>query len=290
MQIKFDLEDSVTPEGGPEVVYRKLGQGETMFVMHGGSGSYRHWIRNLEELSRHYTCYVPDLPGFGDSGDVPRDITLDDYITHTHKALDMMNPGGAPFHMVGFSYGGMIGTGVAVRAQQRVRRLTVLGPGGMGKPEPGSPNVNLLRTRPEMSEEELLQVHRTNLENVMLWDPAVIDEETVLLHKANIERARFRNWGLAWLDVIVGWLAESNFPAQYLIGEHDAMARPNVAHRVNRIKEARPGVETHILPGVGHWAQYEDPESVNGHILRFHGQGHGESHGAGRGEVDGPGR
>ena len=271
MQIKFDLEDSVTPNGGPEVVYRKLGQGETMFVLHGGSGSYRHWLRNLPELARHYTLYVPDLPGFGDSGDVPADITLDEYVAGTREAFELMCPGGGPFHMVGFSYGGMIGTGVAVQERERVRALTLLGPGGMGKPTPGSPNVKLLRPRPDMPEEELLQLHRTNLENAMLYDSSVISEDTVILHRANVERARFRNWGLSWLDVVVGWLAESDFPAQYLIGEHDAMARPNVAQRVNRVKEARPGIETHILSGVGHWAQYEDPETVNGHILRFHG-------------------
>jgi pimeloyl-ACP methyl ester carboxylesterase len=271
MQIAFDLEDSVTSKDGPEVVYRKLGQGETMFVLHGGSGSYRHWLRNLPELARHYTCYVPDLPGFGDSGDVSNEITLDNYIHHTREALELMCPGGGPFHMVGFSYGGMIGTGVCAQLHDRVRALTVLGPGGMGKPTSGSPNVNLLRPRPEMSEEELLQVHRTNLENAMLFNPAVINEETVTLHRANIERARFRNWGLSWLDVVVGWLAESKFPAQYLIGEHDAMARPNVAHRVGRVQAARADIETHILSGVGHWAQYEDPQAVNGHILRFHG-------------------
>ena len=53
MQIDFDLEDSVTPPGGPEVVYRKIGRGETMYVLHGGSGSHRHWIRNLPKLTRH---------------------------------------------------------------------------------------------------------------------------------------------------------------------------------------------------------------------------------------------
>lgn len=271
MQLDFDLEDSVTPNGGPEVVYRKIGQGENMFVLHGGSGSFRHWVRNLPELAKHYTLYVPDLPGFGDSGDVPSNITLEDYVGRTREALDLICPGGGPFHMVGFSYGGMIGTGVAFREQNRVRALTLLGPGGMGTPTPCSPNVHLLRPRPEMSEEELLQVHRTNLENAMLWNPEVIDEATVTLHRANIERARFRNWGLSWLDVTVGWLAESRFPAQYLIGEHDAMARPNVAHRVGRVQQARADIETHMLPGVGHWAQYEDPQTVNGHILRFHG-------------------
>ena len=72
---------------------------------------------------------MPDLPGFGDSGDVSNKITLDDYILMTREALELMCPGGGLFHMVGFSYGGMIGTGICTQLHDRVRALTVLGPG-----------------------------------------------------------------------------------------------------------------------------------------------------------------
>ncbi|MCZ6627725.1 MAG: alpha/beta hydrolase [SAR324 cluster bacterium] len=270
MQINFDHRSSVTPTAGSEIVFRRMGQGEKMLVMHGGSGSYRHWIRNLPLLAEHFACVALDLPGFGDSGDVAPDISLEQYIDLVTEGVNLIWPEGEPFHVVGFSFGGMIGAGLAAHMNGRVRRLTLLGPGGMGKPKGEGPSVELLKARPGMEEEDILRVHRTNLENMMIRDASRISDETVSLHRANIELARFRNWGLSWTDSVVGFLAQMDIPAQFLIGEKDPMARPSVAHRLERVRAAKPDIHTHILAGVGHWAQYEAPELVNGLLLRFH--------------------
>jgi len=36
-------------------------------LLHGGTGSWMHWIRNVEALSRDMMVVVPDLPGSGES-------------------------------------------------------------------------------------------------------------------------------------------------------------------------------------------------------------------------------
>lgn len=77
MQMEFEKTETFTPSGGPDIVCRHLGRGERLFVFHGGSGSYRHWIRNLAALAKHFALCIPDLPGFGDSGDVDPEISLD---------------------------------------------------------------------------------------------------------------------------------------------------------------------------------------------------------------------
>ena len=270
MQLAFDLTSSVTPSAGPEIVYRRLGRGETMLVFHGGSGSYRHWIRNLGALAERFTVYALDLPGFGDSGDVPQDISLEDYVGRTAEAVQLMCPDSDPFHVVGFSFGGMIGAGLVTCLKPRMTRLTLLAPGGMGRSNTNSRSYKLLRARPHMEEEEILAIHRTNLENMMLRDAGKIDEDTVTLHRESIERARFRNWGLSWTDSVVGYLAQSEFPVQFLIGEYDVVARPSVANRLERVRAAKPDIRTHVVPGAGHWAQYESPDTVNALLLGFH--------------------
>ena len=35
--------------------------------MHGGFGSWLHWVRNIEPLARRYRVLAVDLPGLGDS-------------------------------------------------------------------------------------------------------------------------------------------------------------------------------------------------------------------------------
>ena len=56
-----------TPGGG--VCWRGFGAGPALVLVHGGHGSWLHWVRNIEALSRSFTVWVPDLPGYGDSDD-----------------------------------------------------------------------------------------------------------------------------------------------------------------------------------------------------------------------------
>ena len=41
--------------------------GEVLVLLHGGSGSWTHWVRNIEVLSTYYEVIVADLPGLGDA-------------------------------------------------------------------------------------------------------------------------------------------------------------------------------------------------------------------------------
>ncbi len=36
-------------------------------LLHGGTGSWMHWVRNIEDLSRDFMLLVPDIPGSGES-------------------------------------------------------------------------------------------------------------------------------------------------------------------------------------------------------------------------------
>jgi len=56
-----------TPLANGRMVWRTWGAGDPVVLLHGGSGSWTHWIRNIEPLSKHFTVFVPDLPGHGES-------------------------------------------------------------------------------------------------------------------------------------------------------------------------------------------------------------------------------
>jgi hypothetical protein len=66
-----------TPCGDGTMVWRVWGDGEPLVLLHGGSGSWTHWIRNIPELSRHYELWVPDIPGLGSSAMPPKPWTPD---------------------------------------------------------------------------------------------------------------------------------------------------------------------------------------------------------------------
>src|SRR5690606_36359389 len=61
-----------TPCGDGEIVWYIWGAGgpdpTRVVLLHGGSGSWTHWVRNIGALvAAGRTVWVPDLPGFGDS-------------------------------------------------------------------------------------------------------------------------------------------------------------------------------------------------------------------------------
>jgi len=49
------------------MVWRVWGGGPPLVLLHGGTGSWMHWIRNIEELARDFTVVAPDIPGSGES-------------------------------------------------------------------------------------------------------------------------------------------------------------------------------------------------------------------------------
>ena len=56
-----------TPCGDGTMVWHTWGAGAPLVMLHGGSGSWAHWLRNIGTVvaAGRMAC-VPDLPGFGE--------------------------------------------------------------------------------------------------------------------------------------------------------------------------------------------------------------------------------
>ena len=61
-----------TPYNKGDLIWHEWGNAPRHLVLfHGGFGSWTHWIRNIEFFARYYTVLAVDMPGAGDSADVP---------------------------------------------------------------------------------------------------------------------------------------------------------------------------------------------------------------------------
>ena len=49
-----------------DVVWHIWGTGYPLVLFHGGTGSWFHWVRNVEALARDFMVIAADLPGSGD--------------------------------------------------------------------------------------------------------------------------------------------------------------------------------------------------------------------------------
>ena len=244
---------------------RKWGAGEPLVLLHGGMGSWRHWIRNVDALAGSFAVHAVDMPGCGDSDSVPRDISDDDYITRVEETVAAIG-GVRPVNLAGFSFGGVMAAMVAARMGTRISKLSLLSPGGFGKAKP----LDLRKIPPDTSGMPVVrEVLRHNLRVMMCADPANVTEETVDLHYASVRRTRFDGRRFSVSNRMGETLRHIVCPVQTIWGERDALPYPDVRARIEVCRKAMSGIQVDIVPGAGHWVQYEAPEPVNRALIDF---------------------
>lgn len=113
---------------GVELHYIEQGQGETVILLHGGTGDYRSWGGQMESFSRHYRVIsysrrysYPNQnlltahyrPAYTDADDLAA------FIRHLKLG---------PVHLIGTSYGALTALVLAVRHPEMVRSLVLAEP------------------------------------------------------------------------------------------------------------------------------------------------------------------
>ena len=249
----------------------RVGSGPTLLLLHGGTGSWTHWVRNIEPLARHFSLVVPDLPGMGESLDVPADADLDGYGGYLQAAVTGgLVPSGAPFAVAGFSWGGVMTAWLAARLPGQVFAAGLLAPGGF---PPGAWHRPSLRpVPPGSSDDEADAIHRANLEMMMIWDPARVDPLAVAMQRRNHAMTRFKSRFLGYRDTLGPSLARVRCPVLAILPERDPLPQPDTAARAEYLRRTAPHIECRIVPDASHWVAYEAPEPVNRLLLEFMGR------------------
>jgi len=244
---------------------RTCGQGPAVVLFHGGMGSWNHWIRNLDVLAERYTVHAPDLPGYGDSPGIAKSAAHDEYIDRVVAGLRPI-VGATPFYLAGFSFGGVIAAMTAARLGPQVRKLSLLGVGGFGPP-PQLP----MRAIPEESAGDAArrEVLRYNLCVMMIADPAKATDEAVDLHAENFRRTRYDGRSFSVSNNVATALKNIACPVQFIYGEKDALGHGDLKRREEIVRSQHRDARFVVLPGAGHWVQYEAPEDVNRLLLEF---------------------
>jgi pimeloyl-ACP methyl ester carboxylesterase len=258
---------TVTPVTCGAMVWRAWGEGPPLVLLHGASGSWTHWIRNVLPLARQHRVLAPDMPGYGESDAPPEPHTADSLAELVAAGLDRMLPPPAVFDLAGFSFGAIIGGLVAARLAGRVRTLVLLGPGGLGL-TPAPPRA-LLKLEPGMAPEAIRHVHRENLRALMLARPESADELAVTLQIDNVRRARFKSGTIPVSDVLLRALPAVRAHLGGIWGGRDAFTSHHLEESRAVLATADPEIETRVIGPAGHWVNYEAAEPVNALLLEW---------------------
>lgn len=236
--------------------------GPLLLLLHGGFGSWTHWLANIETLRQQREVWSVDLPGLGSSGDIFRNANAAHFAAMLAPGLKLLL-GGRPYQLAAFSFGAMVGAELA--AHTPCERFYAIGAAGCG-----DLHVQVSLTPPPPADtpwSKAAAVHRANLEALMFSQTFAIDDLAVHLHADNLARARFNSRGLSRTSAFLDRLPYLKAELVGIWGSVDATAGDAAALQARREVFENLGGSFEQLDGVGHWAMYEAPESVNSILL-----------------------
>ena len=246
--------------------------GPTVVLVHGMTTPAFGWDRNVAALADAGLRVVRyDLYGRGLSDRVDADYGLDLYAAQLRGLLDHVAPGRA-VDLVGFSLGGMVVTEFAIRHPDRVRRVALIAPSGIGT---DLPLVARLAVAPVLGEYLMRLVGTRHLR------PTRRDfahpERHAGFDAVYFETIRFEGSRRAVLETLrdvplnaydegfrrLGGLGK---PITLIWGRQDAVVPFSSSARVRDL--VRPSTFL-AVDDAGHMVSYEHPDIVNAALVEF---------------------
>ncbi len=258
-----------TPCGDGKMIWRAWGEGAPVVLLHGGSGSWAHWARNIPALvAAGHRAYAPDMPGCGESDRPPvgeDGDALPPWIEAGAAALGLDR-----FDLVGFSFGAMVAGFYAALHPQRVNRLVLVGAPGFNR-EPG-PKANLkewLRLPDGPAREAAF---RHNIRALMLANDASIDDLALTLYVEALKQDRLTKRRIAATDVLLKFMPEIACPVWGVWGAEDVLYRNRRPVAEYGMKLAPDLREIAFMAEAGHWAQFERWREFDALLARWLGK------------------
>ena len=234
-------------------------------LLHGGSGSWTHWLRNIEALvASGRRVYAADLPGFGDSAAPERGTDADALTEPVERGLQQLL-GSAACDLVAFSFGGMVAGFIAAQFPARAHRLVLVGAPGLGVASRNTVTLTAWRHLEGAAEREA--VHRKNLAALMLHRLDAITPLALRLHTDNTLRDRMKGRRLAYSEVLAQALADVRCPVHAIYGREDALYRQRQDALLQALRAAPYFEGLQWIEGAGHWVQFERPAAFDAVLL-----------------------
>ncbi|MFE6710590.1 alpha/beta fold hydrolase [Streptomyces sp. NPDC057695] len=258
---------------GKKIFVAEAGEGAPVLLLHGGgpgASGVSNYSRNITELAMEFRVVVPDLPGYGRSG---KGVDLADpfgaLASGIRGVLDQLNLEKA--HFVGNSYGGACALRLALDTPQRVDRMVLMGPGGIGTtralPTPGLNSLLNYYTGDGPSRPKLEKFIRDYLVfNAARIPDSIIDAryqdsiapEVVAAPPLRRPTSLRALWKMDFTrDKRLDRLA---VPTLVLWGAEDKVNRPSGGRM---LAGRMPDCDLYEVANTGHWVQWERAELFN---------------------------
>ena len=273
--------ERVVRVGRRELFVTDAGEGAPVVLLHGGgpgATGISNYVRNVDALAQHFRVIVPDLPGYGQSSkDLDFSDPFGDLATAIRGLLDELSVDRA--HVVGNSYGGAAALRLALDRPDRVDRLVLMGPGGIGTtrglPTKGLKTLLGYYGGDGPSREKLATFIRDHL----VHDGSTVPEDLIdLRYEASIQPEVIASPPLrrpSDLRTLLRMdlsrdrrLARCEVPTLVIWGAQDKVNKPSGGPFLAR---TMPNCDLFVAASTGHWAQWERADLFNDLTVAFLG-------------------
>lgn len=250
-----------------KIHYVEEGSGEAVVFVHGIVMDHTMYAAQFEELPDQFRCIALDLRGHGRTECPPGPWSLQDSVDDVIAFVEAVEA--APCHLVGMSWGGMIGAHIAVQRPELLRSLVLI---DTSVDAEGPDPLAMEQGFKDWVEQDGLADDVVAAGMPVLFGERYRSDETAMAAysdrvksmkpEAVIEALR----AVMERDSVVDRLGSLRIPVLVIHGEDDA-AQPMA--EAEKTAGVIPGARLVRLPGVGHTPPLEAPDEVNAALADF---------------------
>jgi len=258
---------------GKTMHYLDKGEGSVLVFGHSYLWDKEMWAPQIEVLSQHYRCIVPELWSHGQSDAAPAGTrNLNDYAQDVLSLLDHLKIDS--FSLIGLSVGGMWATELTALAPTRVKSLVLMDTFVGLEPQVTHSKyfamldmIRDLRKVPEVLIEQITPIFFAR--NVQQVHPELAakfsNKLRAIAGQQAVDITQIGRMIFARRDAFED-LEKFALPTLIMVGAQD-MPRP--PYEAQLMQDAISGSQLVVIPDAGHIANLEQPEFVTDKLVTF---------------------
>lgn len=246
-ELPVPTESGMAPVNDIEMYYAIYGEGEPLILLHGGLGNADYFANQIPAFAEYFTVIAVDSRGHGRSTVTETPIGYSLMASDVLALMDYLEIESAS--IVGWSDGGIIGLDIAINHPERLNKLVAYGanyiPEGVRADTIGdSATFNAYIEQAATDYVRLspnpdgFEAFLNNIGNMWATEPQFTEEQMMSIPNEVL--------------ILDGWDEEAIYP------EHNFEMAALI-----------PNAELTLMPNIGHFAMFLEPEMFNSIVLNY---------------------